>query len=94
MSGVKRLMEEIETKRYKARAIAHKAGVLTVCEYHDEAFRSDKDIVKAYKLGNARFAKDSLGEIFASRKEMTDYIKEEVDDANIECSICDKIRCT
>ena len=92
MSGAKRLMEEMEEKRSKARSIARKAGVLTACEDHDEVFRSENDVVEAYKLGNARFEKDSLGNIFESRTEMTDYIKEVADDANIACSTCDKIR--
>jgi hypothetical protein len=65
---------------------------LTAHEDHDEVYRSEKDIVEAYKLGNARFEKDSLGKVFASRKEMTDYFKEEVDDANIECEVCDRVR--
>jgi hypothetical protein len=92
MSGTKRLMEEMEGKRYKAGAIARRAGVLAACEDHDEVFRSEKDVVEAYKLGNARFEKDSLGKTFKSRTEMTDYIKEVADDASISRSVCDKIR--
>ena len=79
-------------KRRKARIIARRAGILTACEDHDEVFRSEKDVVEACKLGNARFDEGSLGDVFASRKEMTDYVKEEAGDANIECSVCDEIR--
>jgi len=92
MSGAKRLMEEMDEKRRRAATIARRAGVLTVCGYHDEVFRSEKDVVEAYKLGEARFLKDSLGEIFDSRREMTDYIKDVVEDANFECCVCSKIR--
>lgn len=89
MSGTKRLIEEMETKRWKASDIALKAGVLTTCKDHDdEVFRSEKDVVEAYKLGEAKFVKDSLGEIFGSRREMTDYIKEVAEEANTECSMC------
>lgn len=76
MSGAKRLMAAIEKKRGKAIGLALKARVLKRCEYHEEIFEGDGEIVEAYKLGNARFEKDALGEIFDSRTEMTDYIKE------------------
>ncbi|MGO9306908.1 MAG: hypothetical protein ACLP3R_24935 [Candidatus Korobacteraceae bacterium] len=92
MSGAKRLIEEMADKRRKARTIAHKAGVLTVCEYHDAVFKSGKDVVEAYKLGEARFEMDSLGETFDNRREMTDYIKEVAQDANFECPVCTTIR--
>ena len=92
MSGVKRLLEAAEEKRSRAIGIAIQAGVLKVCEFHDEVFVSTKDVVEAYKRGNARFEKDSLGQCFDSRREMTDYIKEVVDDAAEECWCCAKIR--
>jgi hypothetical protein len=93
MSGIKRLMEAVEEKRGKAKDIARRAGVLKVCEYHDELFLSgEKEIVEAYKSGNARWDKDSLEDVFESRREMTDYIKEEVEDAAEECWMCAKIR--
>jgi hypothetical protein len=88
MSGAKRLMEAMEAKRGKATSIALKAGFLTSCEFHEEVYESGEDIVVAYKLGNARFVKDSLSKTFDSRTEMTDYIKEVVGDASDGCSIC------
>jgi hypothetical protein len=92
MSGAKRLMAAIEKKRGKAVALTLKARVLKRCEYHEGVFEGDEEIVEAYKLGNARFEKDSLGKIFDSRREMTDYIKEGVEDAAIECQQCADMR--
>jgi len=86
-------MEEIEAKRDKATAIAVKAGVLERCEYHEDiVFETGEDVVEAYRRGNARFETDSLGRFFDSRREMTDYIKEVVNDAAMECWCCEKLR--
>lgn len=92
MGQMKRLMEAAEEKRSRAIGIAIQAGVLKCCEFHDEVFVGSKDVVEAYKRGNARFEKDSLGEAFDTRREMTDYIKEVVEDAAEECWCCAKIR--
>jgi hypothetical protein len=93
MGVAKRLLEAQEAKHVRAMDIAIKARVLRVCEHHDEVFLShEEEIVGAYKLGNARFQKDSLGETFDNRREMTDYIKEVVDDAAVECWQCARLR--
>lgn len=94
MSGAKEMMAEQENKRHRAYQIALKAGVLKPCKYHDDEVivNEDKEVVEAYKLGNARFEKDSLGEVFDGRRDMTDYIKEVVENANTNCWICDKMR--
>jgi hypothetical protein len=94
MGNADDIMAEQDSKRHAAYKIALKARVLKPCKYHeDEVIVSeDKEIVEAYKLGNARFEKDSLGEVFDSRTDMTDYIKEVVEDANTDCWICDKMR--
>ncbi len=94
MSGAKEMMARDENKRYRAHQIAFKARVLKPCKYHEDEVivNEDKEIVEAYKLGNARFDKDSLGEVFESRTDMTDYIKEVVEDANTDCWICAKMR--
>ena len=72
MSGAKELMAQQEDKRYRAYQIALKAGVLTICKYHDDEVivNEDKELVDAYKLGNARFEKDSLREVFDDRREI------------------------
>ncbi len=94
MGNADDIMAEQDNKRSRAYQIALKARVLKPCKYHeDEIIRNeDKEVVEAYKLGNARFDKDSLGEVFYSRTDMTDYIKEVVEDANTDCWICDKMR--
>jgi hypothetical protein len=91
MSGAKRLMEAVEEKRSKATSIALKARVLKSCEHHEEIFEGNQDVQHAYKLGNFQFERDGLGETFDSRKEMTDYIKEVVEDAPDGCSLCSKM---
>jgi hypothetical protein len=92
MSGIKRLIEAVEEKRGKAKDIARRAGVLKVCEYHDETFASGKDVVEAYRLAAARFKKGSFKDLFESQQELTDCIKAQVEDAADECWVCEKIR--
>jgi thermostable 8-oxoguanine DNA glycosylase len=93
MSMVKRHMEQVEARRERATAIAIKAGVLKVCEFHEDVvYETGEDVVEAYKRGNARYDKDSLGKIFESRTDMTDYIKEVVEEAADECWSCAKLR--
>ena len=92
MSGIKRLMEEQEEKRWEARAIARKAGVLKVCEFHEETFVGEKDILGAYKLAAASFKRGFRKDLFQNQQELTDCIKEEVEDAAEECWVCAKIR--
>ena len=55
-------------------------------------YETGGDVVDAYKLGNARYEKDALDRIFLSRTDMTDYIKEVVEDAAMECWSCAKLR--
>jgi len=94
MSGAKEMMARDENKRFRAHQIALKAGVLTTCKYHDDdvIVNEDKELVEAFKLGNARFDKDSLGKVFDDRRDMTDYIKEAVENANTDCYPCAKMR--
>ena len=94
MSGAKEMMAKDENKRYKTHQIAFKAGVLKPCESHEDEVivNEDKELVEAYKLGNSRFEKDSLDKVFDDRKDMTDYIKEVVENANTHCYPCSKMR--
>jgi hypothetical protein len=92
MGAVKRMMEELETKRAAAGKIALDAGVLKNCEFHDYLFEGDSDIEAAYRLGNHRFSAGSLEDVFENRRDMTDIIKEVVQDSPDECPICAKIR--
>ncbi len=93
MGQAKRELERIEERRGKATGIAIKAGVLQVCQFHEDVvYETGEDIVGAYKLGNARYDKDSLGKIFLSRTDMTDHIKHVVEEAAMECWSCAKNR--
>jgi hypothetical protein len=92
MSGIKRLMEQQEEKRIEARTIALKAGVLEVCEFHSEIFVGQKDILGAYKLAAASFKRGFRKDLFENQQDLTDCIKEEVEDAAEECWACAKIR--
>lgn len=81
MGGAKRCMEEEEDQRGVALGIAIKAGVLKECEFHaGSVFEGGEPIESAYKLGNAQYSVDEFGGLFGSRREMTDVIKNVVDD--------------
>lgn len=93
MGMAKRLLEEHEAKLSAALRIAIDAGALKVCEYHDDCiFDGGVEIENAYKLGNARFSSGKLDGVFETRREMTDCIKEVVEDNYLaeECPLCAK----
>ena len=92
MGLAKRQMEEDEGKRQLAISIATEVGVLTTCEFHEEIIlRGDEDIEKAYRLGNTMFSSGKIKDAFSSRSEMTDCIKQVVEEnPSHECSYCDK----
>ncbi len=93
MGQVKRELERVEARRGKATEIAIEAHVLRVCQFHEDAvYETGGDVVEAYKVGNARYDKDSLGKIFLSRRDMTDHIKYVVENAAMECWACAKNR--
>ena len=81
MGRAKQMMAENENKRAIALGIAVEAGVLKECQYHsDTIFEGPEDITEAYKLGNSRYSKGKVSNEFKDRKEMTDIIKEVVED--------------
>jgi hypothetical protein len=72
---------EHEGKLNVALEIAIVAGVLQRCDSHDDfVFQGNNDIEDAYQVGNARFTAGNLRGTFESRREMTDLIKEVVND--------------
>ncbi|MCH8029595.1 MAG: hypothetical protein IH874_06665 [Candidatus Dadabacteria bacterium] len=93
MGGVKRLMEEQEGKQNVAIQIALEAGVLKSCEYHEDfIFDTGKDILNAYMLANAKYTEDHYIDVFNNRKEMTDFIKDVVEEhLPVECPFCAKL---
>jgi hypothetical protein len=92
LSLVKRQMEAEDAKHNLAVEIAVEAGVLKRCVFHTFAFAHGADPKEAYKLGNHKFTAGELHGIFVSRREMTDTIKEVVNDAALECWDCAKLQ--
>ncbi len=94
MGQAKRELEEQECKRQTALQIALEAGVLATCELHEDCFlEGNEDIEGAYKLGNLKITNGELQGAFSSRREMTDTIKEVVEEHSAgECPSCAKWR--
>ncbi len=94
MGGAKRMMEENEAKRGIALQIALEAGVLEQCEFHDDCiYEGGEEIESAYKLANHKVSHGELEGVFENRREMTDIIKDVVEDhAAEECYACAKNR--
>lgn len=70
-------------------AIAVDAGVLARCEIHGAVWEVAFIHEDAYKLGNAKFSKGALNNHFTSRRELTDAIKEAIDQSGMDgCPYC------
>ncbi len=94
MGGAKQMMEEHEGKLGVAMELALEANVLEKCEYHDDCiYAGSEDIESAYKLGNYKLSNGELEAVFKDRREMTDLVKEVVEDhQGDECFACAKNR--
>ncbi len=94
MGRIKHMMAEHENKRQFALEITIEAGVLETCEFHEDVvFEGRNDIEEAYRLGNKKYTDNKLSGVFASRREMTDFIKSVVEEHLAEeCYCCAKIR--
>ncbi|MDF9778019.1 hypothetical protein [Pseudomonas baetica] len=82
------MRDDREELRGVAESIARRAGAITECEVHGELLDNDC-AEEAYKLGNKLFDTEFRG-VFSSRLEMTDAIKEVIDDAGWDCGMCEK----
>ena len=93
MSIVKDMIDDRNHQWMAALELAIKAGVLVNCEHHtDGVFSSGMDVQGAYKHANARYTAGEM-DVFSSRREMTDAIKEVVGDHSMdECAWCAKRR--
>ena len=92
MGLTKRWMESQEAKREEATDIAVQAGVLERCDIHEEIVCDTfGDPTEAYKLANAKFTADELQEDYESRRELTDKIKEAIEESSDDCPYCEKI---
>ncbi len=93
MGGTKRMMERHESICGVARGIALEAGALARRPYHDCIFEGQNDVEGAYKLGNYKFSAGSLAGIFENRREMTDCLKQVVEEVwGDECPRCAELR--
>ena len=94
MGQAKKHMEQMEDKRNLAISIAVEAGALEECDRHPGTFtEGGSDVEDAYKLGNLKVSSGELEGAFDSRREMTDLIKEVVDElSGGECYSCARNR--
>lgn len=90
VDSVKSISPKVWAKYGVALGIVIEAGVLKQCKEHNGSyFRGNEGIEKAYKLGNAKFTAGELKGTFESRREMTDKIKDVIDQHNFGmCDIC------
>ena len=92
MSLVKRHLELMEEQHAVATGIAVRAGVLDRCGRHDYVRDTWDDPANAYRSGNSMFTRGELGDTFASRRELTDKIKEVIEEAgDHSCPGCEKM---
>ena len=90
MGLTKRWMEDREAKREEATEIAVEAGSLERCEIHRDYVRDTGDTTMAYRLANTWFTTGELREDYASRRELTDVIKDVIEDSGIDsCPSCE-----
>ena len=90
MGRAKDEMMRLEALSLEARDIAVEAGVLLRCEYHpDFVWEHGADNEDAYKLANARFTRGEILTPCNSRRELTDAIKNAIEEAGIfGCPAC------
>jgi hypothetical protein len=86
------MLENQESQERDAIAIAVAGGALSPCELHSEIMINNwVDPADAYKIGNARYTAGELTAEYSSRRELTDAIKEAIDDSVDSCPLCDKM---
>jgi len=93
MGGWKDLEEERLTQLNYAVGIIVAAKVAVRCEAHGTPIRNpDVDEKEAYKVGNAKLSRGEFKGIFTSSRQMTDAVKDALDDQIYEsCGLCDKM---
>ncbi len=90
MGIAKRDCEDHSNRREEALQILIGAGVLETCEFHGDSILEGSGVIEnAYKLANSKFSDGELSDIFETRTEMTDLIKEvEQEYLTSECGQC------
>jgi hypothetical protein len=84
----KTFVMEAEEKRAEALRIAIRAKVLGCCERHDVHYGTWEEVANAYKLGNYLLSKKELNNQYESSRELTDLIKDVVENACDKCYAC------
>ncbi len=85
-----RIVEMQESQRNAAVEIATKAGCVRLCEGCTvNLLLSASPIESAYRLGNMMFTRGELAGVFSDRREMTDEIKQLIDETQDRCYECE-----
>ena len=84
----KQKQAEYEEQEHVAKRITIDAGAIHFCELPGSTFEGVEEPVAAYKLGNSRLSAGKLGETFASSREMTDLIKQVIEEQPERCPEC------
>jgi len=90
MSMAKRQMERQEDQERVAASIALEAGVLKICEIHEEIYTNYGDEEEAYIRGEELFNKRELQGLFSDLEELKDAIKHVIENSGMECGRCAK----
>jgi hypothetical protein len=94
MGATKAILALQEQQRDAAIGIAIKTRVLRVCEFHGEVFAAHEfiDLEPAYRRASRKFKRGEFGGLFESQRELTDEIKEAVNEfCWDECPYCWKM---
>jgi hypothetical protein len=93
VGAVKRLGAFTEEKRRIAMEIAVESGQLRMCETHQCAL-AEGDGVAAYRLGKALISRgDPRVAVFeGNREELSDLIRQALEDCGDECPRCSEAR--
>jgi hypothetical protein len=93
MGYSKKLIDKQEEQYQASLGIALQAGALEECENHTGSyFNGPNDIEDAYNLGDEKFSKGEIANVFESGEEMKETIKRAVEDFEglDGCPLCAK----
>ena len=85
--------EAAESNREEAQRIALQAGAIEKCPFHSDVLLdsgNSEGEVLAYKIGVAEFRDKEIGGLFRNVREVTDAIKEAIQNVCYVCPSCAK----
>ncbi len=88
------LMEWEDQKFQIAISIAVESGAVKACRMHDGfLYAGSSDFTKTYKIAAARQKRGDFDDLFENQKELTDLIKEIIEDNSYEsrCQRCNEL---